>query len=301
MRLVTRDKIDHERWNHVVQNSPQFRHYALSYFLDACTPTWSALIWGNYDVVWPLPMKTKLVKRVFQPLLAQQLGPISIDKNVSDYALEGLGFLNKNFKTYNVKFGDSILDLEGCETNGHLNVELDLSQGYSKVLKGYNRNAKSNIKKSEKAGLIIEQANDHYQYVIDVFRSSPRADNAILNDTFYKDVASIYLSFLEREEARCYLAKYQDNPIAGILILTSGNRMLNFFTASTPQSRQVGGMHALVDYVIKNASKNHTVFDFEGSDDDSLRFFYKSFGGDEKVYLQTESNRLLWPINKIIK
>lgn len=301
MKLITRDQIDEVKWNTVVQSSSNFRHYALTYFLDACTPKWAALIWGDYEVIWPLPLKTQFVKRVFQPLLAQQLGPISREENVSDFVLEGLTFLNKNYKSFNVKFSDSIHEIEGFDMRIHFNVELDLRPAYETIVKGYNRNAKSNIKKAENASLEFVQENDQFDFVIDAFKSSPKADNAILNDAFYKDVASIYQSFLERNEAQCYISKHDGKSIAGIMILSSGDRLLNFFTASTTEARQVGGMHALIDFVIKTECENKSALDFEGSDDDSLRFFYQSFGGSEKVYLQAESNRLIWPINKIIK
>jgi hypothetical protein len=301
LKLITRDFIDDNKWNALVQASPNFRHYALTYFLDACTPTWGALIWGDYEIVWPLPMKTKLVKRIFQPLLAQQLGPISKYKPEPSVVLEGLTYLNNNYKSYNVKLSDCIDEIEGFETSSHHNVELDIHSDYESIAKGYNRNAKSNIKKAEKANLEIVQQDAEYRFIIDSFKSSPRGDNAILDDAFYNDVESIYLSFLERNEAQCYISKLGSKPIAGIMLLCSGDRLLNFFTASTPEARQVGAMHALIDHVIKTQSENKSVFDFEGSDDESLRFFYKSFGGTEKVYLQTESNRLIWPINKIIK
>ena len=114
-------------------------------------------------------------------------------------------------------------------------------------------------------------------------------------------VSNIYKAFLKRGEAECYIALINEQPVAGQLILTSGGRILNFFTASTSAARSTGAMHAIIDFVIQQFSTKALALDFEGSNDESLRFFYQSFGCTEKVYLQAQFNTLIWPLNKLIK
>lgn len=301
MKAVSRSEIDDVKWNVTIRNSSQPRHYLLTYYLDACADEWSALIWGDYEVLWPLPFKKFPVKRVFQPLLIQQLGP-SITPAFSNSILnEGLGFIKKNYSSFSLKFNDSILGVDDTKTEEHHNIELDLDADYLSLEKAYNRNVRSNLKKAEKAGLFVEQADDDFEFVIEAFKNSKRSDSKILDKRFYKDVKVIYTSFLKRGEASCFIAKINGDPVAGMMILNMENRILNFFTGTTHKARGVGAMHAVIDHVIQKNCNRAATFDFEGSDDNNLRFFYQSFGGVDKVYLQVYSNQIIWPLNKILK
>ena len=51
-------------------------------------------------------------------------------------------------------------------------------------------------------------------------------------------------------------------------------------------------MSFLIDSFIKNHSGENKVLDFEGSMDNNLARFYKSFGSEEIVYLQILKNKL---------
>lgn len=301
MRLVSRTELDDLKWNQVVLNATCFRHYGLTYFLDACAPNWEALVWGDYEIVWPLPVKSFPVKRVFQPLLAQQLGPFSESVIDSKKINDALALIQAHFKSVNIKFNESVAELSLHQLTDHLNVEMSLSADYETLRQGYNRNVKSNLKKAEKSQVEVKRNDEAFAFVIDAFKKGERADNTILNGDFYQDVSNIYRAFLERGEAECYVALINDQPVAGQLILTTDGRILNFFTASTPAARSTGAMHAIVDFVIKQYSTKAQILDFEGSNDESLRFFYQSFGGSEKVYLQAQFNTLIWPLNKLIK
>jgi len=301
LRLVSRTEIDDLKWNQVVLNATCFRHYGLTYFLDACAPNWVAIILGDYEIVWPLPVKIFPVKRVFQPLLAQQLGPFSASVIDSKTIDDALVLIQARFKNVNIKFNESVTELGLQPLTNHLNVEMSLSSDYETLRQPYNRNVRSNLKKAEKSNVVVKRNDDAFAFVIEAFKKGERAENSILNGDFYQDVSNIYKAFLKRGEAECYIALINEQPVAGQLILTSGGRILNFFTASTPAARSTGAMHAIIDFVIRQFSTKALALDFEGSNDDSLRFFYQSFGGTEKVYLQAQFNTLIWPLNKLIK
>ena len=74
--------------------------------------------------------------------------------------------------------------------------------------------------------------------------------------------------------------------LAGLMLLNTNERLLNFFTGSDLLSRRTGAMHLLIASIIREYCNGKYVLDFEGSNNEKLAYFYKSFGGDERVYLQ---------------
>ena len=54
-------------------------------------------------------------------------------------------------------------------------------------------------------------------------------------------------------------------------------------------------MFYLINEVIKKYSQQDLIFDFEGSDNESLARFYKGFGGYETSYLNLKRNELPLP------
>lgn len=301
MKVVSRNQIDAEKWDHVVRLSAGFRHYYLSCFLDASSPNWHAIIEGDYKFIWPLPIKSFPLKRVFQPLLAQQLGPVVNEHFSIEKLKDAMALIESNFWSFNIKFNDMIKEVSFGSVSKHYNVDLQIPDDVDTLRKGYNRNVISNLKKSEKSGLKILRCDNESKFVVDTFRASPRSEIKELNNAFYNDVHSIYSAFLRKGEGECYVAELNGRRVAGLMLLKTHNRLLNFFTSISFEARSCGAMHALVDHVLAQNTGKNMVMDFEGSDDGNLRFFYQSFGGSERVYLQSQYTKLPSPLKNMIK
>ena len=50
-------------------------------------------------------------------------------------------------------------------------------------------------------------------------------------------------------------------------------------------------MHAILRMIIEKYSNKKLILDFEGSNDENLAFFYKSFGGEEHFYPEVRYSR----------
>ena len=286
MRIVERIDIDDAKWDHCVLKASIFRHYGLSYFLDATCERWKAIISDDYDWVWPLPIKKRLISKVYQPLLAQQLGPFGASLSIEEFNM-AIDLINKEFWGYNIKFNEAITADFIPKHATHLNVELRLDQSYGILEMGFKRNALSNIRKANKSNLKVVIDNRKTHAVISMFKNGKGSEIEILNSSFYRDVAAIYNAFSKRNQAETWVAILDDKIIAGIMLLKTNNRLLNFFTGSDVTARNTGAMHMLVSSIIKAYAESDYVLDFEGSNDQNLAYFYKSFGGAEKVYLQS--------------
>lgn len=76
IRYVKHKLIDAQKWNAAIQNSQHPLIYGHFEYLTAITESqWDALIFGDYEVVFPLPFKKILgIKYLVQPVWCQQLG-----------------------------------------------------------------------------------------------------------------------------------------------------------------------------------------------------------------------------------
>ena len=78
MRLLSHNEIDIVKYDECIENSMQGTVYAMSWYLNAVFPGWSAYVIDDYDVVMPIPLKQKFgLKYALQPQFCQQLGIFS--------------------------------------------------------------------------------------------------------------------------------------------------------------------------------------------------------------------------------
>ncbi|MEX2595801.1 MAG: hypothetical protein WEC59_02645 [Salibacteraceae bacterium] len=123
-----------------------------------------------------------------------------------------------------------------------------------------------------------------------------------LQQSFYLAVKNIYTAFQERGEAETFVAKDTfGNEMAQVLLLNSNKRLLFFFSASNDEARNCGAMHFVIDQIIQQYCEKQEVFDFEGSNDKNLAFFYTGFGGTEQVYLHGRFSKFPKSFQRILK
>jgi hypothetical protein len=301
--LLKREQIDTERWDNLVLNSPFFKHYYLSRYLDAAAEDWCALVEADYEWVWPLPFKVILIKKVYQPLLCQQLGPIGLVKLTNAEIRSALSAVEGFFNSWDVKFNECYDSLPTENIVKHRNITLNLDQSYSLIASNYKRNARVGLKKFEACAGSIERDLKFDKWSIDTFRSTKRAGELkVLDDDFYSRVKQIYCAFESTGSAYILSAKVLECIVGQVLVLEAGKRLLILFTALTEEGRSCGAMPAILDHLIAMYAGNAGyILDFEGSNDDKVARFYKSFGGQEHVYLQAHKTSLLERLKHYIK
>lgn len=299
MRLLSRSEISTDEWDSRVLNGPGFRHYHLSTYLDACCK-WHALVDEQLGCFWPLPVKQNPVRQVYQPLLVQQLGPLPTADHGMEWIDEAWRYLEKRFWRLNVKFHDEVKGLEG-NLIPHRNLELDLGKPHEVIVNGYNQNTRSNLKKFTKVGLEVSRESVFLAEVVQRFKADKGAALGVLDEAFYGDVQRIFEAFLQRGEAETWLVRRGGELLAAAMILNTRGRLLNFFTYTSKAGRKVGAMHGLMDSIFRHHAGTANCFDFEGSDDDNLAFFYGGFGAKDKIYLQRGTQWCPPILKRIIK
>jgi len=85
IRHLQHKQIDPLKWDGAIFRSRVPQAYALFGYLNKITDNhWSALVYGDYEAVFPLPLKQKFgITYVVQPIFCQQLGAFGTCTNVS--------------------------------------------------------------------------------------------------------------------------------------------------------------------------------------------------------------------------
>ena len=86
----------------------------------------------------------------------------------------------------------------------------------------------------------------------------------------------------------------EDDVFLGMgLLLCSGNRMHNFCAAPTEAGRKKDVMHAYINHIIKTHANSSWILDFEGSELDSVAYFFGKFNPVEEHYLHVKTYPIL--------
>ena len=97
----------------------------------------------------------------------------------------------------------------------------------------------------------------------------------------------------EKSIGQIILCKDQNNvPLAGVFLLHTSTRITFLFSGNTEFGRKKSLIPFLLDLVIQKNSNSNKIFDFEGSNNNNLLRFYKSFGAKVQSYYNIKINKL---------
>ena len=165
------------------------------------------------------------------------------------------------------------------------NYTLDLSKSYADLVSAYSENARRNCKKAQENNLECVQTNS-VDSVLQFFFTMDEQKNYTQHE---KQIRTL-VNACEREvyEVRCGEEKY-----AVAIFLKTNSRLYYLFPASSVLGKKYSAMFLLIDTLIRKYAGSNMILDFEGSEIDGVRRFYKGFGAVGKPYYFFEKQILL--------
>lgn len=277
--LLNNNEIDIEKYDQCVSNAYNHFIYAESWYLNIVSPGWKALVFGDYEVVMPIPIKDFIIfKKVIQPAWTQQLGLFSRNEIINHTVDDFLIFLRKKYKfiTYNLnEKNDSSFPVDVRP-----NYILDLNNPYEELKTLFSNNTLRNIKKSQATNLEIELVPD-YENLTPFFKeNSPEK----LSGKAYNTFSSIYQESIKRNKGELWLAKKYNEVIAVCFLLKSPGRLIYRLGISSQAGKEDLAMFALLHDIIQKYSEQPVLLDFEGSSIEGIARFYKGFGAINRNY-----------------
>jgi len=279
INYVAHAQIDKQKYDACISLAVQTKIYAFSWYLDAVTETWDALILSDYEAVMPLPKRKKYgLTYIFQPYWIQHLGLFSKSAlQESDVNL----FMDQLPKS--IKLIDYNVNFKGKKTKTKINYILPLRDGYKQLLKGYSKLRKRGLNKAIKAGLVIEQQNT-WADILDLSNQKSETEFKI-NDEARLKLDKLLNKALQLEKLSI-LKVYttEQELIGGALYMISEHRITYLFSVINQKGKDLQAMTFMMNWVIKTYVKTNYILDFEGSMLPGVAQFIKSFGAENESY-----------------
>lgn len=298
LQYIKHQDIDYDKWDRCIDEAINCRIYAYTWQLDRAAQRWDALVYGDYEYVMPLPVRSKFgIKYLYQPMFSQQLGIFPLpEKALSSlfykYISEHFRYAQLNLNSANLpdkKFNEITF-------SPRKNYLLPLAQSYKSIIKFYSTNARRNIAKANKNKLNIVEGirlETFLEFKLEHLpenqkRSSFNSLKSMVAYGQYKGFGEVYGVYTADNElcAAVYFCRWKD-------------RVIYFNAASSDKGKELRAMYFLLnEFVRKNAGRN-LILDFEGSVIPGVARFFEGFGATPETYFQLKINRLPLPLKWI--
>jgi effector-binding domain-containing protein len=296
IQYVDHHQIDPTKWDSAILRSPHPLAYGLFEYLNAvCESQWDALIYNDYEAVFPLPFKKKFgIKYLVQPVFCQQLGAFGSNVNVSTHHF--LSAIPKRFLRVRLQLNpyfDQTNEVESIQTKPagiiassrklttKTNMTIQLSQPLD-----YNKDCKKNLHRLAELPIEYKINAISIREAIDTYRKAWGKQNPEIEDEHYQLFANACTDKLSFT-VTAHHQKEGDLLGAAIFLITPENtkRSLHYVCAGpTEAGKSIGVMHGIIDFILNRYKGENMLFDFEGSSIASVASFYKKFGANEEPF-----------------
>jgi effector-binding domain-containing protein len=296
IQYVDHHQIDPTKWDSAILRSPHPLAYGLFEYLNAvCESQWDALIYNDYEAVFPLPFKKKFgIKYLVQPVFCQQLGAFGSNVNVSTHHF--LSAIPKRFLRVRLQLNpyfDQTNEVESIQTKPagiiassrklttKTNMTIQLSQPLD-----YNKDCKKNLHRLAELPIEYKINAISIRDAIDTYRKAWGKQNPEIEDEHYQLFANACTDKLSFT-VTAHHQKEGDLLGAAIFLITPENtkRSLHYVCAGpTEAGKSIGVMHGVIDFILNRYQGENMLFDFEGSSIASVASFYKKFGANEEPF-----------------
>lgn len=280
---LTNNQIDKGRWDATVSQSPDFRPYALSWYLDMVSPGWAALVADGYQAVMPLPRARKYgLRYVRQPRFAQQLGvfsrqPLEVGTLQAFMAAMPLRYvlLDLNFHS-----GSPMPEAWLPHVSERPNYLLDLGPEAPALFAAYSKNTRRNLRKAQREPLSLLEG-----YPPRAFVAFKRRFASNLTEADYRRLTKLLEKGQEKQQITVYGVKDDwENVLAAAAFVQAGKRRVMINNASSSEGIKRRAMFFLLDTLVQRWAGQNAVLDFEGSQVPGVARFFVGFGAQPETY-----------------
>ena len=295
--FLNRKEIQTERWDRLIEESTAETIYPYSWYLDAVSENWSALVADDYRFVLPVVWKKKAGMRyVYQPFYTQQLGVFSREYVDPGLIRNMLGILYKKFRFAGLNF--NVKNLVGEEApfsvEDKSNYVLPLDRDYENLHRAFNAHTRRNIVLSMEFGQLVRSVP------AEELVSFKRACDAIKrSDEDYRRAVRLFETIEQHGAGKIYALRSGREITAAAFFAFSRRRAIYLLSASSPKGKEQKSMFRVLDAFIRDHAASGLTLDFEGSNIPSVARFFGGFGAKADIYQGISFSRLPAPLSKL--
>lgn len=274
MKFLDSSHIDKKRWDDLVAHSQKTAVSCYSWYLDATTEKWGAILDENYTFGFPLPYKNRLLyKKIFQPPFSRNLeffgDPAKLQEAVT--ILSKLGSFHFHF--------NHSLDLK---QSTRVHQQIDFHQDYK-----YKKNATRILEKNK--ALYQYRLSENTESILQLYfeNSFNKIKQQQKNKTFLKQLMTAAVANKKGETLELY--SLDNQLIASAFFLKDKKTVFYLIGDCNEENKKKGAMYVLMDSAIQHYKDTFQLFDFGGSTIESVATFYKKMGGTDVNYFEYKS------------
>lgn len=293
-QLIPNSELQKNKWDNCIAKSFNSSVFALSWYLDIVNPKWKGLIYKDYQAVFPVSCSAKLgIQYLFQPYFTNHFDVYTSNSTLQKKLIqEVVEYIKSNYKYIDINLNHPPVKADKLLNHLKVSQYINLSPSYSHISKKYSDNIKRNLKKAEKNNLVIESTLDESKFVTLFKKHTHKKINAYSSKE-YKMMKSILSKSLDNNTGKLFVVKNLDKKVvAAAHYLFLGNKIVYFKGFTTEEGKTSGAMHLIMDFIIKSNCNSTKIFDFGGSNVESVARFNKAFGADEYQYCNLRVNNL---------
>ena len=289
IRRIKHLVIDRQKYQACLHQSDNYRIYAEDWYLDCNTNfQWDCFIYGDYEMVMPLPYTIKLgFKIIYQPTFNQQLGVFY--RNSQDVNI--LKEFSKQFRKLlllNYQFNSDQWILDSNLLFKKKNFLLELNSPYTEILNNYRKDRRKDIRRIEALKPVVSKTLNLDCFLQELKLKYPNLVKFYNNPGF----SSLIENIISRNLYTYYELLDQGKVIACIFVVHSRNRRILLLSSRSQENQYKGAFAFLVDYFIKENSEKNLLLDFEGSMISTIADFNSSFGAQIEEYAIINNSKI---------
>jgi len=290
IQLISNNSIDRVWWDSLVDRSAGPNIYCYSWYLDAVSENWDALVDKQNDLAFPIPWVSKKgVDIIYQPFFSRELNLIGGGEFNSAWYSK----LPSTFKLVDFSIGVGLDKIE-AEVNEVVHQELILNTDYDTLRTGFSKNVKRILNKPE--GIEVKQEGE-VKELIQLFEKTVGESLNFTTDNLTR-LERLMNVGIQRGVGKVY-SSYVNGALAATgYFFIQNNRVTYLKGATTELGKSRGAMHFIFNELIKLHSSSEMVLDFGGSKIESIASFYKRFGAVDRPYYMYSKNSLPWVLKK---
>ncbi len=278
--------IDKEAYDSCINQSPNPKVYAYSWYLDHMTMgNWDALVTDDYSYVFPLPFNYKFGFLRYNniPPFVQQLGIFgkNVDASIVNCFLSNLSL-------------NSIVTRQFFNASNLIEKPLAILPNYQLVLddyeiikKDYKQDLKNNLKKIDFNNVEIN-SSACIKKTIDLFKKT----YPIINDNRYLLFEKVANTAIEKGNGVNYSFHLNGKELAYTFFLKNHKYIHYILPGPTEFGRKHSIIQSILDYVIKSNCGKDLILDFEGSSIPNVALLYKKYNPYTEEYFL---KNIWWP------
>lgn len=280
-RLLNHHEIDKTLWDACIAASQRPDIYAFSWFLDIECSQWKALVYGDYEAVFPLPQRKKYG---------------FIDALI-------IGYLTKDYILYSRKPDvdrDQGLIIDVLRKYRFLTIAvsgIDVHKFPAKYItekrrqilnfetphKFPSKRLRESLKIAETASFTISYDVDRGETVSFIKAQLYQRKN-LDAEILYKSLEQLTAYTVQRNIGKCAGVYKDDKLTAVIFYIVFNNRLYFVQNAIDDQSKRMAGMHWMFYKIIEKHRSEINSVDFFGSNNEKIRLFIRNFSNEEIGY-----------------